>query len=109
METTTHPNQTEPVSSGLATCLESILENINSQCMFIKINHVAKKVEDAFEDNPDLVGIIVVDEEEHLMGMISRRRFMEIYSKPFRKELHNKKPLKLRVTSKSFSTTRYSR
>jgi len=29
--------------------------------------------------------------------MISRRRFMELYSKPFSKELHEKKPLKLLV------------
>jgi hypothetical protein len=59
---------------------------------------MVKKVEETFDDDPELAGVIIIDENDaQLLGMISRKRFMEMYSKPFRKELHNKKPLKLLV------------
>jgi nitrate reductase NapAB chaperone NapD len=59
---------------------------------------MAEKVEETFEALPELAGVVIVDEDDgQLLGMISRKRFMELYSKPFRKELHNKKPLKLLI------------
>ena len=74
------------------------LADVVSQSVLIKTSHIAKKVEETFEDDPELAGVIIIDEDDgQLVGMISRRRFMEMYSKPFRKELHNKKPLKLLV------------
>jgi len=74
------------------------LASVDSCSVLIVSRHMAKKVEDTFEDDPELAGVIIVDEDDGtLLGMISRRRFMEMYSKPFRKELHNKKPLKLLV------------
>jgi hypothetical protein len=74
------------------------LAGVNSQSVFINTSHIAKKVEETFDDDLELAGVIIVDENDGtLRGMISRRRFMEMYSKPFRKELHNKKPLKLLV------------
>ena len=74
------------------------LAGVDSQSVLINTSHMAKKVEETFDDNPELAGVIIVDEDDGaLLGMISRRRFMEMYSKPFRKELHNKKPLKLLV------------
>ena len=78
------------------TKLNNTLADVDSQSVIINTNHMAKKVEEIFDDDPELAGVIIIDEnDEQLLGMISRKRFMELYSKPFRKELHNKKPLKL--------------
>jgi hypothetical protein len=74
------------------------LVDVDSQSVLINSRHLANMVEETFKIDPDLAGVIIVDEDEsQLLGMISRRRFMELYSKPFRKELHNKKPLKLLI------------
>ncbi len=75
---------------------DNTLAEVESQSVLIKTSHMAKKVEETFEANPELAGVIIVDDDYgQLRGMISRKRFMELYSKPFRKELYNKKPLKL--------------
>lgn len=78
--------------------INDTLAGVNSQSVLINTSHMAKKVQETFDDDPELAGVIIIDEgDAQLLGMISRRRFMEMYSKPFRKELHNKKPLKLLV------------
>ena len=88
----------ETVKEQCGVRSENTLATVTSQRVLIKTSHMAKKVEETFEDNPDLAGVIIIDEDDgQLLGMISRRRFMEMYSKPFRKELYNKKPLKLLV------------
>lgn len=72
------------------------LADVESYSVVIHTGHIAKKVEDIFGSALNLAGVIIVDRDgDHLSGMISRKRFMELYSQPFRKELHNKKPLKL--------------
>lgn len=78
--------------------INNTLADVAAQSVLIKISHLAKKVEETFEDDAELAGVIIVDEDDgQLVGMISRKRFMELYSKPFRKELYNKKPLKIIV------------
>jgi hypothetical protein len=78
--------------------ISNTLADIDAKSVLIKTNHMAKKVEDTFEADPELVGVIIIDENnDQMLGMISRKRFMEMYSKPFRKELHNKKPIKLLI------------
>jgi hypothetical protein len=78
--------------------LNNTLAEVPAQSVLIKTGHMAKKVEETFNDAPELAGVIIIDEDDgQLLGMISRRHFMELYSKPFRKELYNKKPLKLLV------------
>jgi len=84
--------------SATITKLNNTLADVDSQSVIIHTGHMAKRVEEIFDDDPELAGVIIIDEDdEQLLGMISRKRFMELYSKPFRKELHNKKPLKLLV------------
>ena len=74
------------------------LADVDSQSVLINTSHMAKTVEETFDNDPELAGVIIIDEDDgQLLGMISRKRFMEMYNKPFRKELHNKKPLKLLV------------
>jgi hypothetical protein len=78
--------------------LKNTLLNVKFQSVLIDTSHMAEKVEKFFESDPGLSGVIIVNEDnEQLLGMISRKRFMELYSKPFRKELHNKKSLKILV------------
>jgi thioredoxin-related protein len=87
--------------AGQDSCDHSInntLASVTSQSALINTSHMVKKVEETFDDDPELAGVIIIDENDaQLLGMISRKRFMEMYSKPFRKDLHNKKPLKLLV------------
>jgi hypothetical protein len=73
------------------------LADVDFQSIVIDTTHMAEKVEETFKFCPDLAGVIIVEDDGKLLGMISRTRFMEMYSKPFRKELHNKKSLKLLV------------
>jgi len=88
----------EAWQEGCSKHIINTLAVVDSQSVLISTNHMAKEVEETFDDDPELAGVIIVDEDDGtLLGMISRRRFMEMYSKPFRKELHNKKPLKLLV------------
>jgi len=94
--TTCHSHEAGQDDYG--TSINNTLVSVASQSVLINTSHMAKKVEETFDDDPELAGVIIVDEDDgRLLGMISRRRFMEMYSKPFRKELHNKKPLKLLV------------
>jgi hypothetical protein len=91
-------NTGENLENVAVAHLQNTLADVGSQSVLIKTNHIAKKVEETFESDPELAGVIIIDEDDgQLIGMISRRRFMEMYSKPFRKELHNRKPLKLLV------------
>ena len=80
--------------------INNTLADVPSQSVLIEINHFAKKVEETFENDTELAGVIIIDEDDddmQMVGMISRKRFMELYSKPFRKDLYNKKPLKIMV------------
>lgn len=92
---------TEPAETGRYDDEDHVsvtLASVDYYSVVIDSRLMAKKVVETFEDNPELVGIIIIDEDDsQLLGMISRRRFMEMYSKPFRKELYNKKPIKLLV------------
>jgi hypothetical protein len=96
-----NPNTGETAEAGQNYHGENVTDTLASVdfiSVLINSRHMAKKVEETFDDDPELAGVIIIDEDDGtLLGMISRRRFMEMYSKPFRKELHNKKPLKLLV------------
>ncbi len=83
---------------GKDLAFNNTLASVAYQNVFISTNNVVKKVEEAFESDDNLMGVMITDEDEgNLLGMISRKRFMELYSKPFRKELYSKKSLKLMV------------
>ena len=91
-------NTTESIYTTNCGHITNTLADVAAQSVLIKISHLAKKVEETFDDDTELAGVIIVDEDDgQLVGMISRKRFMELYSKPFRKELYNKKPLKIIV------------
>ncbi|NVN93530.1 MAG: SpoIIE family protein phosphatase [Desulfuromonadales bacterium] len=88
---------------GCALQFDNTLANVASQSVFLNASHMTKKVEETFESDEHLIGVIIIDDNEQLLGMISRKRFMELYSKPFRKELHHNKPVKL-IVKDNFDT-----
>jgi hypothetical protein len=91
-------NSSEVPQNGDPSDRSNTLAEVESQRTCIDTGHLAKKVEETFEADTGLAGVIIVDADDgQILGMISRKRFMELYSKPFRKELHNKKPLKLLI------------
>ncbi|MGB7442736.1 MAG: ATP-binding protein [Coleofasciculaceae cyanobacterium] len=58
---------------------------VDSSCLG---NEVARK----FHDHPQLPGVIII-EQGRLVGMVSRRRFLEVMSRPYGLELFLKRPL----------------
>lgn len=61
----------------------------------VSIKIMGEAVTDAFKKHKQLPGVVVVEEDGALIGMISRQRFLELISKPFRQELYQKKPIRI--------------
>lgn len=61
----------------------------------VDIKTMGEAVEEAFKKYKQLPGIVVVEEDGRLVGMISRQRYLELISKPFRHELYHKKPIRI--------------
>lgn len=86
------------------TSVNNTLAHVASQSVLIHASHMTKVVEETFEDDEHLIGVIIINNDgEQLLGMVSRKRFMEFYNKPFRKELHHNKPVKL-IVKDNFDT-----
>ncbi|NJO46822.1 MAG: ATP-binding protein [Oscillatoriales cyanobacterium RM2_1_1] len=62
--------------------LESILQDICSHECQIDVTRSATDLAQLFERNPSAPGVILIDQGEFL-GMLSRRRFLELLSRPF--------------------------
>lgn len=66
--------------------LESTIQNLSLYEFQIEADRTGVEVARAFDTNPLLPGVILT-EEEKLLGMISRRRFLECMSRPYGLEL----------------------
>lgn len=76
----------------------STLANIAWQRVLLHVVNTGQEVVETFKCDQNLIGVIIIGQaDDQLLGMISRKRFMELYSKPFRKELYTKKPLTLLI------------
>ncbi|MBD1937451.1 ATP-binding protein [Microcoleus sp. FACHB-68] len=73
--------------------LESTLLELTLHDLQIESDQLGKELTKAFTDNPLLPGAILV-EGGQLMGMISRRRFLEHLSRPYGLELFSPRPVK---------------
>lgn len=73
--------------------LESNLEELTLYDLSVEANCPGNEVAKAFESNPLLPGVIII-EEGRFLGMISRRRFLEYMSRPYGLELFLKRPIK---------------
>ncbi|MGA9379647.1 MAG: ATP-binding protein [Phormidium sp.] len=74
-------------------CLDSTLQELSLYDLSIESTQPGKEVAKALEANPVLPGFIVL-EKGQLLGMISRRRFLECMSRPYGPELFMKRPIK---------------
>jgi len=74
--------------------LESTLQEIQLYDFHLESTCLAKEAALIFETNAVLPGIIVMEHGE-LLGIISRRRFLECMSRPYGLEIFLKRPLKV--------------
>ena len=74
-------------------CLDSTLQELSLYDLSIESSQPGKEVAQALEANPLLPGFIVL-EKGQLLGMISRRKFLECMSRPYGPELFMKRPIK---------------
>ncbi|XWK90340.1 MAG: ATP-binding protein [Phormidium sp.] len=74
-------------------CLDSTLQELSLYDLTIESSQPGKDVAKALEANPLLPGVIVL-EEGQLLGMISRRKFLECMSRPYGLEIFMKRPIK---------------
>ncbi len=73
--------------------LKSTLQDLSLYEFQIEADRTGIEVARAFESNPLLPGAILT-EKKQLLGMISRRRFLEYMSRPYGLELFLKRPIK---------------
>ncbi|MFB2938603.1 sensor histidine kinase [Aerosakkonemataceae cyanobacterium BLCC-F154] len=73
--------------------LNSTLQELLLYDLTIESSQLGKEVAKALEANPLLPGFIVL-EKGQLLGMISRRRFLECISRPYGLEIFMKRPIK---------------
>lgn len=73
--------------------LESTLRELSLFDFQIESSQSGKKVAETFDANPLIPGVILI-EQNQFAGMISRRRFLEVMSRPYGLELFLKRPLK---------------
>lgn len=73
--------------------LDSTLQELLLYDLSIESSQPGKEVAKALEANPLLPGVIVL-EKGQLLGMISRRKFLECMSRPYGLEIFMKRPVK---------------
>jgi len=88
------PSASLPPMDSHQLSLESTLQEIQLYDIQLESDYLTKEAARIFEENPILPGIIVM-EEGHFLGMISRRRFLECMSRPYGLEIFFKRPLKV--------------
>lgn len=85
------PNLSLPGMEKLS--LDSTLQELSLYDLTIESSQPGKDVAKALEENPLLPGVIVL-EKGQLLGMISRRKFLECMSRPYGLEIFMKRPIK---------------
>ncbi|MFB2923635.1 sensor histidine kinase [Aerosakkonema funiforme] len=83
----------QPTSQKKDLSLESRLQDLPLYDFSVENERPGSEVAQAFQDNPLLPGVILV-EQSRFAGMISRRRFLECMSRPYGLELFFKRPIK---------------
>ncbi len=82
---------------------DDLLTSVNASAVHVGELHMvahtvslqasARSVFETFSRYPELPGALVLDQSKRLNGLISRRRFMEIFSQPYRAEVYFSRPL----------------
>ena len=51
------------------------------------VSALGRDIQEAFNTHPNTPGILILSNDDDFLGMVSRRRFMELFSKPYRIEI----------------------
>ena len=73
---------------------ESLLSDLPMTCYQVEPGTRVATVSEEFHRNPALPGVIVGD-GEHLLGVVSRTKFLRHLSQPFGLELYMKRPIRV--------------
>lgn len=73
--------------------LESTLQELNLHDCRVEPSCLGWQVAQTFKENPLLPGVILC-QGKSLLGMVSRRRFFELMSRPYGLELFSRRPIK---------------
>ncbi|MDX2097065.1 MAG: ATP-binding protein [Leptolyngbyaceae cyanobacterium bins.59] len=74
--------------------LDSTLKELNLYVFQLESHQTGQEISQAFEENPLLPGVILMD-DGNFLGMISRRQFLEHMSRPYALDLFRNRPIKL--------------
>lgn len=80
--------------------LDATLRDLPRTDFRVEADTLGGSVEQLFLDRSDLPGVLIYD-GERAIGVLSRRRFMEILSRPFSRELYSKRPVRTMLQNTS--------
>lgn len=83
-----------PAASVPTLSLDSILQELELHDSQIDAERSGSEVAQVFEENPLVPGVILIEQAE-LVGVLSRRKFLEQMSRPYGLELFSRRPLKI--------------
>ncbi len=72
--------------------LNSTLKDLPSSNFTVEINRLGKEIVENFSENPDLPGVILINNHQ-LIGIISRAKFFECLSRPYGADLYLNRPI----------------
>ena len=84
------------MSSSQSTSLQptSTLNELQTYQYYVEAETLGEVVYNDFQDQPELPGVII-KEEEQVLGVISRRKFLEQMSQPYSLELYLRRPIRV--------------
>ncbi|MFP4132627.1 MAG: chemotaxis protein [Halothece sp.] len=84
------------MSSSQSTSLQptSTLNELQTYQYYVEAETLGEVVYHKFQNQPELPGVII-KEEEQVLGVISRRKFLEHMSQPYSLELYLRRPIRI--------------
>lgn len=67
------------------------LGSLSSHDACIVEHALGRELQHRFAEQPELPGLVIISPDNVPRGMVSRRRFMEIFSKPYRNEIYSER------------------
>lgn len=75
--------------------IHSTLQDLNLHTFVVRLDSLGSTVYKALEADPGLPGVVILSEEKTFCGAISRRRFFEVMSRPYGRELFLQRPISI--------------
>jgi two-component system NtrC family sensor kinase len=73
--------------------IDSTLESLNLHQFGVKPGTLGNVIFQALEQDPVLPGVVLLAQDDSLLGVISRRHFLEVISRPYGRELFLRRPV----------------